>query len=295
MGATAYRSITGKAPLPAVDRSQMLINGEQDTFLTTLEIGAAGYSPDFLRAVDKALAFRDTERPRSIAQWREILDSTSASSAQSIENPRLQPIPTDRPSDDYAATEVNPVTESEAPTQVFVATATETARGNRFAKWFNWRIVASATVALIALLLIASNGGEPETTKIDETIAPDGRKIDPVVDKVIPPPPPLAPAEADDRIYSLLARAADDLVALRLTTPKNNNAYDKYRTVLLLDPSNTTAQRGVDQIVEKYIQLADRSVQNNDFSAARGHIERAASIQPDHPMVQRARKFSSSG
>ena len=149
--------------------------------------------------------------------------------------------------------------------------------------------MASATVALIALLLIASNGGELETTKIVETIAPDGRKIDPVVDKVIPPPPPLAPAEADDRIYSLLARAADDLVALRLTTPKNNNAYDKYRTVLLLDPSNTTAQRGVDQIVEKYIQLADRSVQNNDFSAARGHIERAASIQPDHPMVQRAR------
>ena len=32
LGATAYRSITGKAPLPAVDRSQMLINGRTRYF-----------------------------------------------------------------------------------------------------------------------------------------------------------------------------------------------------------------------------------------------------------------------
>lgn len=63
LGATAYRSSTGKAPLPAVDRSQRILNGDADNFVTTADIGIAGYSPTLLHAVDHALAFRDSERP----------------------------------------------------------------------------------------------------------------------------------------------------------------------------------------------------------------------------------------
>ena len=45
-----------------------------------------------------------------------------------------------------------------------------------------------------------------------------------------------------------------------LTTPDKENAYYFYQEILLLDPSNESAKRGLEQIVERYLTWAVNAV-----------------------------------
>ena len=62
LGATAYRAVVGVAPIDAVGRSEGLLRRGRDPLVTAMEAGAERYTARFLRAVDRALAFRDEDR-----------------------------------------------------------------------------------------------------------------------------------------------------------------------------------------------------------------------------------------
>lgn len=319
LGATAYRSITGKAPLPAVDRSQQILNGELDNFITTADIGIEGYSPRLLRAVDKALAFRDTERPRSIAEWREVLDGSAGQDFKvaeviAVDQTSVKIPAANHPDTDYPATEV--LDDDEMPTRVADIATNPNGRYYAMEKWFNWKTIAGAAVVFIALFVIAPKDREQADTKIIENAAQEQIRSKSGVDEVavIPVKNPEGleavahkhiqsmfvvendankkAAEATEkrshRINVLLAQAETDIAALRLTTPPGYNAFEKFNSVLALDPSNETAKRGIVEIVEKYVELAENSARKNDLATAGAYIERAAAIQPDHPMVRAA-------
>lgn len=81
--------------------------------------------------------------------------------------------------------------------------------------------------------------------------------------------PLIGDAGSGDDILALLERADADLVALRLTTPPGDSAWDRFRTVLSRDPNNTQAQQGLRLIVARYVELA------KDAEAA-GRYRRAA-------------------
>ncbi|MCC7413242.1 MAG: serine/threonine protein kinase [Gammaproteobacteria bacterium] len=82
MGATLYHAVTGRAPLPAVDRSEGLIDSGTDTLPSISQAAGGRYSRAFLAAIDHALAFRPEQRPQSIAEWRtELLEDTRAPAA----------------------------------------------------------------------------------------------------------------------------------------------------------------------------------------------------------------------
>jgi serine/threonine protein kinase len=84
LAATLYKAIAGRPPLSAVDRSECLLKSVPDCFVPISEIGAGHYSPQFLAAIDSALALRAEQRPQSVAEWRRILhDQTGI-------NPALQ-------------------------------------------------------------------------------------------------------------------------------------------------------------------------------------------------------------
>lgn len=80
MAATVYRSISGKPPPEATMRAL------DDRCLSATRLpAAASYRPDFLRALDRALAVMPKDRPQSIREWRQELlpDSQSAPRVQS--------------------------------------------------------------------------------------------------------------------------------------------------------------------------------------------------------------------
>ena len=66
----------------------------------------------------------------------------------------------------------------------------------------------------------------------------------------------------------MLALAADDVAGLRLTTPYSDNAHDKYRSILLLGPGNVSAQVGIDAIVDRYVELSYRRIEDGEFDRA---------------------------
>lgn len=73
LGATLYRSVIGRSPANAMDRSESLLQASRDIYVRAAEIDPPGYSRNLLAAIDRALAFRAEDRPQSIANWRREL------------------------------------------------------------------------------------------------------------------------------------------------------------------------------------------------------------------------------
>jgi serine/threonine protein kinase len=71
-GSTLYRAVTGDKPANATKRLQGTVH-------TPAIVAAQGnYTPSFLAAIDAALELKFEDRPKSIAEWRELLESESA-------------------------------------------------------------------------------------------------------------------------------------------------------------------------------------------------------------------------
>ena len=89
LAAVVYFAIVGRTPPPSVGR---LLN---DTYKPLVEAAAGRYSPEFLAAVDRALAVRPEQRTQSIAQLREelgleglVAPSTVLTVAQTVAQPK---------------------------------------------------------------------------------------------------------------------------------------------------------------------------------------------------------------
>ena len=74
LGATLYKSVTGKMPLAAVDRSETIIHDKKDCYLPLSNIAKDLYTEQFLTAIDHAMAFKANERPQSVVDWRAEFD-----------------------------------------------------------------------------------------------------------------------------------------------------------------------------------------------------------------------------
>lgn len=100
--------------------------------------------------------------------------------------------------------------------------------------------------------------------------------------------------ESDDSVSrrqetkALLAAAEEDVRRMRLTTPAGNNAYERYRTVLELDADNADALRGLERIVERYIELAERARDAKRFSTSEEFLDRASGVLPGHGALAQA-------
>ncbi|MDX1519659.1 MAG: serine/threonine-protein kinase, partial [Gammaproteobacteria bacterium] len=70
LGATIYRAITGLMPVAAADRGEAIVHDSKDPYLPVSEAYSNQFSRPFLMAIDHAMAFKATDRPQSIADWR---------------------------------------------------------------------------------------------------------------------------------------------------------------------------------------------------------------------------------
>jgi len=86
-------------------------------------------------------------------------------------------------------------------------------------------------------------------------------------------------------VARLLSRAEQALARDRLLMPAYDNAYDRYASVLQLEPGNQAAELGLQAIVLRYLAMAREAAQRSRYQEAHGYLDRAASILPDNPTV----------
>lgn len=102
--------------------------------------------------------------------------------------------------------------------------------------------------------------------------------------------PPSLLDDKEQRIEELLSQAKTAIKEYRLSTPENDNAYDYYKQVLVLDPNNEDANDGINDIADKYADLVERELDQFDYFEADKYMVRGLAIQPDNPRLRALQK-----
>ncbi|MEK7844512.1 MAG: serine/threonine protein kinase, partial [Pseudomonadota bacterium] len=90
-------------------------------------------------------------------------------------------------------------------------------------------------------------------------------------------------------IQEYLAAAEKAMKATHLTTPVEDNAYSYYQMILAMEPGNTEARAGLQKIVDRYVQFIEKARIEGRLNNARLYLQRAESVLPGDPKLQRIR------
>jgi type II secretory pathway predicted ATPase ExeA len=101
---------------------------------------------------------------------------------------------------------------------------------------------------------------------------------DPVPVKEITLAPPVS---KEEKIAEFLDHGRRTLKRDQLLFPENNSAYHYFQRVLKLDPGNTDALHGIEQITARYARLATEAFENNDKDKAERYIARGFRVSPN--------------
>jgi hypothetical protein len=96
-------------------------------------------------------------------------------------------------------------------------------------------------------------------------------------------------AAVQTQVGELLAKANEDIDALRLSSPEGQNAMEKLKQVLKLQPDNADAARAITSISSKYIDLAAGAMSRQQLTVAKRYIDLAQAIDPNNPAMPAAR------
>ena len=121
---------------------------------------------------------------------------------------------------------------------------------------------------------------KPESTAAAHAAAAQAgtKPVKPVAVAAVKPSPAAkrGPSASDRlRIVGMLTNAKMALAEGRLMTPAGDNAYDRYRSVLRLEPGNATAKSGLREIASRYVQRANEAIDKADMATARDHLRHA--------------------
>ncbi|MBI4005221.1 MAG: serine/threonine protein kinase, partial [Gammaproteobacteria bacterium] len=299
LGATMYRSVTGISPADSMDRSEAILHTDKDIFVPAAEIAKDQYSKNFLAAIDHALAFKPEDRPQTITAWRREFDSISVKSKVPE---KLDQALTMKPTSEAETVAVMAKTARIKKESNITAEAVEQPSSfervidNTYRvikKLLKWGLIILGILVLLAVLTnisrkkdeVMTGASSPEVT---EPVIDSTTEIEPVVQ---PPDEAAKTAEEQERIIEqLLADAKADITALRLSSPAGNNAVEKYRKVLNLDPGNTEALQGLDNVVAEYLHLMDHALENDNLAQAGSYLRRARDINSGHPEIPAAQE-----
>ena len=88
-----------------------------------------------------------------------------------------------------------------------------------------------------------------------------------------------------EQIAALLEKAQQALSQDDLLYPKEASAYDYFSLILKLNPINENAKRGLEQVVERYVELAIRAINQRLLNRARSMLDRAKLVDKNHPSI----------
>lgn len=94
-------------------------------------------------------------------------------------------------------------------------------------------------------------------------------------------------------VERLLIAADSALTEDRLTSPAGNNAYQYFKSALLLDSENANALQGISSIQERYLSWLKRALAEQRYPAARLYMERARAVGvPEHTLAAYAKNLA---
>ena len=326
LGATIYRAMTARTPNDAVERSQALAQNTEDSYQAGAHHAKRSYSTRLLNAVDHALAFRVQDRPQTIAAWRAELPPPVEAEIDTADwDSATEPtVAIDMGAPTMAVTiathaaqaprvPLSDEREGSAPAARLTLGATARARLARIER--RHYLYGLAALVLSAVLVGAWLGQGVIDEPRELAIAPPTLPAAPEIPSAIVPPaaPVTAPAEAaapeavsmagpsapsgaaatvtspSEQIALLLFGASSDVAALRLMSPSGQNAYEKYRAVLAIEPANDEALKGLHTLSDRYLALASRALDAQQFERATEYVNNAARAAPANPALPQAR------
>lgn len=86
-------------------------------------------------------------------------------------------------------------------------------------------------------------------------------------------------------VSQLLYEADLALSADKLMTPIEDNAFDRYNAVLILQPGNEAALNGLHEIFNRYVLLTRDAIRSVEYGKARALLERARAVNSEAPTL----------
>ena len=290
LGATLYKATTGTMPLAAVDRNETIMNDKKDCYQSVSYLAKGLFSEKFLAAIDHAMAFKADGRPQDVVEWRAefgILEDDILT----LPVPNYQAIsgtaPTVKLDQTQDTATIKITSEAEEETEIFDITEIS---GNSKPIYLQAKWMATAAIIIVfAIFGIIKLSGEKEDKNMPIVqVSPDPEQV--VVEEGSETEAAAALiSEEQTKIEELLILAEEDIAALRLTRPKDNNALNKYQSILMIDENNTEANEGIRSVSDKYISLAYGAMQSNKLDKADKYIEKAERIYTESDKVTPAR------
>ncbi len=295
MATTAYYAVAGVAPADALQRSQAVLHGAKDPLIAATQAGGGKYSPGFLRAIDHALNLNPVKRPQTIAVWRRALGGAPVSHVApgSLDGPTINPAlsanePTLR--GHYESADNEP--DKPSRWAMVVPLLLGVGLGLAGLAYYVQQNVATDLVEDQQAATAPEelqNLRESEPAIADERTKPvppasDLAKTQPTQDTAPAAAPTSAPAPAEekvsDRVNVLLAEARTALDAGRLIEPSTDNAMDRYRAILTLQPGQVDAEIGLESIAKTLLEQARTSIGQARYEESAQLIEKAALVRP---------------
>jgi serine/threonine protein kinase len=300
LAATLYKAVTGKMPLSAVDRSETIIHDQKDCYIPVSKLAEGRYTGQFLATIDHAMAFKADERPQDVVEWRAefgILEDDIPTMPVPESQPDAQP------GSDSIATTLKLDQEQDAATIKMTSEAEEeTEKVDTFVnvvvskpiyRQAKWMASAAIVVAFIAFGTINFSDDREDGNREDKvtSIVQESADSDQIVVEEISELEKSAAllAGEETKIEELLMLAEEDIAALRLTSPAENNALNKYLSILMIDENNAEANAGIRQVSNKYISLAYGAMKSNKLTTADKYIKKAKRIYSGSDKVAPAR------
>ena len=91
--------------------------------------------------------------------------------------------------------------------------------------------------------------------------------------------------QREERVSKLLSGAAEDLASDRLTSPAGANAWEKYQSVLELEPGHEAATAGLDSIISRYVVMFEGALGRKEFDTADEYVSRIRGVWVDAPVL----------
>lgn len=112
----------------------------------------------------------------------------------------------------------------------------------------------------------------------NEQVSEHARRQNQVVELVEVPDKPVAIANVEKHIRSLLDAGHAALKLDRLQTPKNDNAFDRFTAVLALQPDNLEAQQGLEKIQQRYLSFIKGVIKKGHFYKVPDLVKKARDV-----------------
>ena len=75
-----------------------------------------------------------------------------------------------------------------------------------------------------------------------------------------------------------------------LTSPKGNNAYERYQKALFADPDNKSAQEGIKKVSGRLLELAVEHANKDEISIAKAYFSAALDVDDQHVNISRTKQ-----